>query len=121
MIARVREGQAFDRAITDAYGSDLRKLEFQWRESAQHRFSIIPVLTGGGLIWVAVIFALGAAYVKRRRRAKRILARWEEEEAMEDALLARRAAEIEDAILPTSLAARPSIKIEHDGNWHTLH
>jgi hypothetical protein len=122
MIGRVREGQAFDRAISEAYGSDLRKLEFQWRSSAEHRFSIIPVITGGGLIWVAVVFALGAAYVKRRRRAKAILARWEQEEAIEDALLARAAAS-DDAGLPASViaAARPSTKIEHDGHWHTLH
>jgi hypothetical protein len=129
MIERVRDGQAFDRAIADAYGSDLRKLEFQWRSELERRFSIIPALTGGGLIWVAVIGALGFAYVRRRRRSKAILEKWEREEAIEDALAARAAAvadrDAENAapavsIRRISVKVAPA-KVEHDGRWHTLH
>ena len=58
-----------------------------------------------------------------RRRAKAILARWEREEALEDARLAKLAAERADADpLPLSVAnARVSVKVEHHGRWHTLH
>lgn len=123
MIDRVKDGQPFDRAIGDAYGSDLRKLEFQWRSDLERRFSIIPVLTGGGIIWVLVIGALVAAYVRRRRRTKAILAKWEREEAIEDAIAARRAAaEASDEALPIRpVSVRIAAKIEHDGRWHTLH
>jgi hypothetical protein len=120
MIERVRDGERFDRAAGEAYGSDIRKLEFEWVREAEHRYSIIPVLTGGGIIWVGVIGALGLAYVRRRRRTKAILARWEKEEAAEDLVRARaEAAADEDLAVPVT--ARVSIKIEHDGNWHTLH
>jgi len=125
MISRIREGQAFEGSIRDAYGSDLRKLEYQWHETAERRFSIIPVLTGGGLVWVLVVFGLGYAYWKKKKRAKMILARWEREEALEDAIALRRAKEAEEAaesfVSGAALANRPSIKIEHDGGWHTLH
>jgi Peptidase MA superfamily len=121
MITRVKDGQPFERALSDAYGSDLRKLEFQWRGEAERRYSVIPILTGGGLIWVVVIGALGAAYVKKRRRAKKILDRWAHEEAMEDAMRARQAARAEDELLDLGVAALPSLKIEADGRWHTLH
>jgi hypothetical protein len=117
MIDRVREGQTFDRAAADAYGSSLRQLEFQWVREAEHRYSIIPVLTGGGVVWAGVLGALIAAYVKRRRRSKAILAKWEKEEAAEDL----RAAEAEEALSLAPIAARQSVKIEHDGGWHTLH
>jgi hypothetical protein len=125
MIERVRDGQSFDRAIADAYGSDLRKLEFQWRSELERRFSIIPALTGGGLIWVAVIGALGFAYVRRRRRSKAILEKWEREEAIEDALAARAAAVADGdaervSIRRVSIKVAPA-KVEHDGRWHTLH
>ncbi len=136
MINRVRDGQSFDRAIAEAYGSDLRRLELEWRTDLEHRFSVIPILTGGGLIWVLVIGLIVAAYVRRRRRSKAILARWEREEAIEDALLAKKR-EAELAVLQKlreeSLAAIPSvakaatassaaqIKVEHQGRWHTLH
>jgi hypothetical protein len=125
-IRRVREGQTFDRALGDAYGSDLRKLEFQWRSEVERRYSIIPVLAGGGILWVGVIGALGWGYMKKRRRARAILAKWAEEEAIEDALLAQRAreaAELSDSELYLVRVAhvRAPAKIEHDGNWHTLH
>jgi len=129
MIERVRGGQAFERAIAEAYGSDLRRLEFEWRSELDRRFSVIPVLTGGGLIWMLVVVGFVWAYVRRRRRAKAILARWEREEAIEDARIAARlAAEraaAESPIIPVSAtianATSVSLKIERDGGWHTLH
>lgn len=123
LIERVGEGQPFDRAVSDAYGSDLRKLEYQWRSDLEKRFSVLPILTGGGFIWVLVMAGLVYAYVKKRRRAKRILDRWEREEALEDALAARRAeAEREVAMgLAGSAVLRLPQKVEHDGRWHTLH
>lgn len=126
-IRRVREGQTFDRALADAYGSDLRKLEFQWRSEVERRYSIIPVLAGGGILWVGVIGALGWGYAKKRRRARAILAKWAEEEAIEDALLAERAreaAELSDSEVDLGRIGahvRAPAKVEHDGNWHTLH
>lgn len=127
MIERVRDGQAFERAVAEAYGSDLRRLEFEWRGELDRRFSVIPVLTGGGLIWVLVVGGFVLAYVRRRRRAKAILARWEREEAIEDARIAARlAAEraaAESPVIPVAatVATRVSVKIERDGGWHTLH
>jgi hypothetical protein len=124
-LERVRGGQAFDRAIGDAYGSDIRKLEFQWRSEIERRYSLIPLLAGGGILWVGVIGALGWGYVKKRRRARAVLAKWAVEEAHEDALLAQRAREAEDLsdadLARFSMSARSPAKIEHDGNWHTLH
>lgn len=125
MIQRVRDGQAFDRALGDAYGSDIRKLEFQWRSEIERRYSLIPVLAGGTVLWVGVIGALGWGYVKKRRRAKAILAKWAVEEALEDALLAQRAREAEDVsdadLARLSIGMRAPAKVEHDGSWHTLH
>lgn len=127
MIHRVREGHPFERAIADAYGSDLRKLEFQWRTDVEKRYSVIPILTGGGIIWVGVIGALVAAYVKRRRRTKAILARWEREEALEDAWRAHDAGQTERPstarlMVPSITKAKAAAKVvEHGGRWHTLH
>jgi hypothetical protein len=124
-LQRVRDGQAFDRALGDAYGSDLRKLEFEWRTEVERRYSLIPVLAGGGLLWVGVIGALVWGYVKKRRRARAILAKWAVEEAIEDALVAQRAREavdVSDAELARLGAPlRAPSKVQHDGSWHTLH
>lgn len=127
MIERVRDGQEFDRAVAEAYGSELRRLEFEWRGDLERRFSVIPVLTGGGVVWAVVMGVFVLAYVRRRRRAKAILARWEREEAIEDAriaaALARERGDSEPvaSVSVARAASVVSIKVERDGGWHTLH
>jgi hypothetical protein len=128
LVERVRAGTGFGRALEDAYGTDLRKLEFEWREELSHRFGLVPALTGGGLVWVVIVGLMGAAWVKRRRRAKEKLARWAHEEAeMAQALAAaeRERAEkappvpAEDDMPPGPTPGIPIV--EHQGRWYTVH
>lgn len=126
LIERVREGEPFERAVAEAYGADLRRLELEWRGNLEKRFSVIPALTGGGVIWVLVIAALVAAYVRRRRRTRAILERWGREEALEDERRARRARAMRESAEstwpPAPLpGAAVATKVEHHGRWHTLH
>jgi hypothetical protein len=122
LVSRVRKGQPFAASAADAYGSDLRKLEFQWREDLSRRFTIWPAILGGSTVWVFVIGALTIGYVRRRRRAKAILAKWEREEAIEDAVVLRQR-EVDDAEPNDEaiIAARKLPKVHHDGRWYTLH
>jgi hypothetical protein len=146
LVQRVRDGQAFNGALGNAYGTDVRKLEYQWRGEVDHKFNYLPVIMGGSLLWAALFGVMVAAYVKRRRRAKKTLARWAREEAALDAAIeqARRAERATDANAPLPDAAllhassrfartgtnapdtrahphESMAKVEHDGNWHTLH
>jgi len=120
LIERVRKGTAFDRALSDAYSDSTRKLEYQWHEELDKRFSFWPVLTGSSMLWAIIMGMLLVAWVRRRRKAKETLARWAKEEAEEDA---RRAAVVEAAAMSNvEFVARRSIPtIQHDGEWHTLH
>ena len=131
VVDRVRTGSSFDRAMGDAYNSNLRKLEFEWREDLNQRFTLTPVLLGGSLLWVLLAGVMVMAYVKKRRRAKETLARWEREEHALDVAHARMLKEEQErAELAESAAAgdRSTLravsgltKIQHDGDWHTLH
>ncbi len=125
LINRVRGGQPFEQAIADAYGTDLRKLEYQWTEGLSKRYTVLPVLTGGSLLWVGVIVLLVAGYIRRRRRTKETLARWEREEAAELAALEALRDPEHQALLEeaadTALAKAGVPLIEHGGRWHTLH
>jgi hypothetical protein len=128
MIDRARKGQSFDRALTDAYGADVRTLEYQWREELAKRYTFWPVLLGGSSVWVVAFGALAYGWWRRKQRDKATIARWEREEIAEAEEVARRAA-IHAAVhtdpppAPVGTAPqRASVpKIEHDGNWHTLH
>jgi hypothetical protein len=126
LLQRVRVGIPFDRTLEDAYGADVRKLEYEWREELGRRFGVIPMLTGGGLLWVAIAGLAAAAWIKKRRRAKAKLAQWAREEAEMDAALAASRAPGEGTVgvapnddVPPRMPSVPVV--EHDGRWHTLH
>jgi len=129
LIERVRGGAAFDRALADAYGTDLRKLEFQWREEIAKRYTFVPMLTSGSLIWVLVFVVLAVGYAKKRKKAKATLEQWAREEAALDAAKAAAAAAAAGVGVPASEIPAgghgpyPSglPKIEYEGRWHTLH
>jgi hypothetical protein len=128
LVQRVKAGTPFERALADAYSTDLRKLEFEWREEASHRFGLVPILTGGGVVWTLIAGLAVLAYVKRRRRAKAKLAQWAREEAEVDAKMALERAHLkeqagapadEDEVAPHG---RPGVPVvEHDGRFYTLH
>jgi hypothetical protein len=126
MIERTRKGQPFDRALGDAYGSDVRKLEYEWREELAKRYTFWPVLLGGSSVWVIVFGALAVGWYRKKRRDRATIARWDREERAEAEEAARRAAiraavHTEPPPAPDA-AHRASVpKIEHDGDWHTLH
>jgi hypothetical protein len=116
LIERVRSGSSFDRALADAYGSDLRRLELEWREGLSKRFTIWPALTGGSLIWLLGIGILVVAWMRKKRRAKATLERWEKEEAAEGAF-----ARAEQEPLLDPPVTKHRLTVEHDGRFYTLH
>ena len=123
LVERTRKGEPFERALGDAYGTDLRKLEFHWREDIAKRYTFLPVLTGGSFVWVLVIGAMIFGWMRKKKRDRTMLARWEHEEALaeEAARRAERAAAL-DLAEAAAMRNVPSLpKIEHDGGWHTLH
>jgi hypothetical protein len=128
LLQKARSGVPFDRTLEDAYGVDIRKLEYEWRDELSRRFGIIPTLTGGGLLWMLMSGLAVAAWIKKRRRAKAKLAEWAQEEASADAAIATARTNRDtslatlagDDAVPSSRV--PSIPVvEHDGRWHTLH
>jgi hypothetical protein len=125
-IARTRSGGPLDRALVEAYGTDLRGLEQSWREDVGSRCVTIPLTIGAVAGWGAALLA----FVARRRRKRRIAER-------------REAAAIEPTIVEPSPRTRsqprllmcdrglghvvyiverkPVPNVEHDGKRHTLH
>jgi hypothetical protein len=141
LVDRVRAGVPFARALEDAYGTDVAKLEYEWREDRSRRFGLAPVLTGSGLLWVVIVGLMVAAWMKRRRRAQATLAQWAREEAEQQARMQAAAAPFpqlasgrasdaqpaQDAPVSDVPSGRrsslpPSLPlVEHDGRWYTLH
>jgi hypothetical protein len=80
VVRLMSRGERFRFAWREATGKAPEQWERSWRRSVSLRYRWIPVLTSGGTLWfvVSVLFVL--AVIRKRRRTRRILARWEEEE-----------------------------------------
>lgn len=148
LIVDLREGKSMDEALGHAYSEDTSTLESEWREDVAKLYTFWPVLFSGSIIWAGTLGLFALGWRKKKRKAAATLARWSVEEAAEDEarrrlalradsapppprvhiVLARNGTEPEDAptttIPPAMLQRLPEIevpKVEHDGQWHTLH
>lgn len=145
-----RDAQPFEVALREAYGADLRELEYEWKADAAKRYTFWPILFSGGFVWAGALVLFGMAWRRRRRHHHETLQRWEREEAEEDRrrAMANNAVrvhivvpggessialremgavqlEVEDPELdsaPGEITASERVpQVEIDGSWHTLH
>jgi hypothetical protein len=132
LVERVRAGEDFDAALTHAYSIGVAELELEWREDVAKRYTFWPVLFSGSFVWVGVLGLFIVGWRKRRKRTRVTLSRWALEEAREDALRERAKRSEEPRVhivlargqpggmqMPPPEAEVP--KVQHEGQWHTLH
>jgi Peptidase MA superfamily len=146
LVSRLRDGETMDSALLNSYGEETSTLESEWRDEVSRRYTFYPVLFSGSLIWAGTLGLFGLGWHRKKRKARATLLRWATEEAAEDEVrrrlplradpslpaprvhivLARGAAHdvAPTAMPPLALQRLPEIevpKVEHDGQWHTLH
>jgi hypothetical protein len=133
LVEKLAHGEIFDDAIVNAYGSNLPSLERKWRADVSRRESLTTILAGIG---VPGAIAIGLAAMRRYRKRSnrplpkpRIKARTAAGEAAVEAagadadrtrlhiVLSRR----DERVEPVILADSEIPKVEHEGEWHTLH
>src|SRR5690606_25651055 len=138
-------------ALYDAYGMEQYNLEREWLESLVSRFSFWPALFSGTMMWTLAVVLVTLALRRQRQRQRITMTRWAREEALEEARLlgvmaqpapTPRATDSDPEWPPPKPSAeelasslsrksprasgRPRLdsplpKVEHDGDWHTLH
>jgi hypothetical protein len=145
LISRLRDGETMDAALLNSYGEETAALESEWRDEVAKRYTFWPVLFSGSVIWAGTLGLFAVGWRKKKRKAAATLQRWEREEAAEDEMrkrlalradpapppprvhivLARSTADDAPTVLPPQVLPRASDvevpKVEHDGQWHTLH
>jgi Peptidase MA superfamily len=145
LVSRLRDGETMDSALLNSYGAETATIESEWREEVAKRYTFWPVLFSGTIIWAGTMGLFVLGWRKKRRKAAATLERWEREEAAEDEVRRRLAMRVdtsgasprvhivlarsqaEDAppsISPAAMQRLPEVevpKVEHDGQWHTLH
>lgn len=138
LVRRVRSGQKFDAATADSYGVDLENLEYEWREEVAKRYSFWPFFFSGSVLWMGALALFIVGWRKRRARSRQTLDRWAREEALAEARRASRPPAVQPGrvhiVFPAAqsgefTAMRPRApssdgdvpRIEHEGEWYTLH
>ncbi len=136
LVAELRDGNPLDISVRDSYGVDLNTLEHEWREDIAKRYTFWPILFSGSAVWACILGLAVWGWKRRRRKAKITLDRWAKEEAIEDAVRLRRARQDNqprihivlsrnalpaNTPIPTGAEAPEVPKVQHDGQWHTLH
>jgi len=81
LIKGLSYGLDAETALRQATGLGLRDLERRWKEELKRRYSWIPILTSVFSLWFLASLLFLLSYWLKRRRAKRILEKWEQEEA----------------------------------------
>ena len=71
-------------ALRQATGFGLKDLERRWKEDLKKRYGWIPIVTSFFSLWFLASLLFLLSYWLKRRRAKRKLAEWEREEALDD-------------------------------------
>jgi hypothetical protein len=124
-IERLRQGDDVASALGAGYASDISALEREWRSQLGRQATLVTILGGVGLPGLGLlVFALVRAARRRRMAAQRTKTRKSlRAKVALDAprvhiVLSRR----EERVEPQMLAPEPEVpKVEHEGQWHTLH
>ena len=74
-------GFGFENALYRATGMKMSQFDKQWERFIRLRFSWIPIGASTGTLWFGAAILFLTAYIRKRRRARKILEAWDKEEA----------------------------------------
>jgi hypothetical protein len=123
LVAGVRNGEATESALRTGYGSNVSLLERKWGSDLGRRATLATIYVCVGFPAILLLgVAIGRALRRRRARLGR---RWfgkarpaiSSERPRVHIVFSRRDERIDPPLLPE--AEIP--KVEHEGEWHTLH
>ncbi len=124
-IEYLRHGEDVTTALGKGYASDITALERHWRSELGRRATLIAILGGVGAPALALLTVALVRAARRRRLAalrvkgqKRLRGKASLDAPRVHIVLSRR----EERVDPAMLAPEPEVpKVEHEGEWHTLH
>jgi len=124
-IERLRQGDDVASALGAGYASDISVLERDWRSQLGRQATLTTILGGVGLPAFGLL-AFGLIRAARRRRAAALLTKARKPSRAKVALDAPRVHIVlsrrEERVEPPLLAPEAEVpKVEHEGQWHTLH
>jgi hypothetical protein len=124
-IERLRQGESLESALASAYGAGLPLLERHWQAERTRWTTLVTVSSAIGLPGLFMVAWSVVRAVRRHRRrqlspeapkkAQRPAS--DSDRARVHIVLSRR----DDRVEPPVIAESEIPKVEHEGEWHTLH
>ena len=117
LISGLRDGLPFDRALESAFGARAGSIDRSWREDIARRYAFFPVALLGLIMWLAVTLV-------GRLRRRRASAAVPERTSVRPRRLRARTLRPRDVAAHEVAGRREGAsvpKVEHEGDWHTLH
>jgi hypothetical protein len=124
-IERIRQGEDVASALGAGYLSDISALERDWRAELSRRTTLTTILAAVGVPALALLTVVLVRVTRRRRIAalrakgqKRLRGKAAADAPRVHIVLSRR----EERVEPAMIAPEQEVpKVEHEGEWHTLH
>jgi len=82
LVVRLWKGEDLAPAARAAFGESIAELEARWRSGFLWRYRWIPIVTSSSTVWLVATVLFVAGGIRKRRRAARVLATWEDAEAV---------------------------------------
>lgn len=79
-VNRLAEGQSFEDALLLGLRVTPERFEEKWRAYLDRRYTWIPLITSSSALWAIMMLVAFVAYAAKKRRNRKIAARWAEEE-----------------------------------------
>jgi Peptidase MA superfamily len=129
LLERTRSGESFDAALPAAYSTTTANLESAWHASMARRYAFLPVFLGAMAVWAvcAAVIALRKLLLRKQNRPEKpVHASPEVERISTMEMVVARAERMPLQARGESTGATIPLetevpKVEHEGDWHTLH
>ena len=83
IIDEIYRGSSFSSAVKFIIDKDIVSLEKKWRKRARTYYTWIPLVTSTTTLWFIAALVVTLGFIKRRKRYREALDRWNEEELQE--------------------------------------
>ena len=122
---QLRQGEGLETALAAGYGVGLGVLEREWRAKVGRHTTVTSILLAVGVPATGLL-AFAAVRALRRRRARRTLEQLKDKKAKATRGPDGQRVHIvfsgrDDRVEPPVIPEAEIPKVEHEGEWHTLH
>ncbi|HPR64323.1 MAG TPA: peptidase MA family metallohydrolase [Thermoanaerobaculia bacterium] len=79
LLSEVRRGKNFDTILMDVAGLNIPGLDSTMKRRVRWSYVYLPLITSSSFLWLALTVFFIVVYIRKRTRAREILASWEDE------------------------------------------